>query len=759
MEFFQIAIVVLFGLAISDLIVGVSNDAVNFLNSSIGSRVAPRAVIMIIASFGILAGVTFSSGMMEVARKGIFNPQFFTMPELMTVFLAVMLTDIILLDLFNTFGLPTSTTVSIVFELLGAAVAVSLVKLHQIGESFGHVVTYINSGKALTIIFGILLSVLIAFFVGAGVQFVSRLIFTFDYEARLKKYGSLWGGVGLASITYFILVKGSKGASFLTPEATDWIRGHTGIILLGTFIMSAVLLQLLISLTRISILKVIVLVGTFALAMAFAANDLVNFIGVPLAGLSAFKVAGAAGDPLTATMEALRQPVRGNTALLLTAGLIMVVTLWVSRKARSVTKTEVSLGRQDEGFERFESNAVSRAVVRLVSSLFDSAGRLFPSRVRRSVNGRFDRSHHRPVPDAAGEVPSFDLVRASVNLMVASALISLATSLKLPLSTTYVTFMVAMGTSLSDHAWGRDSAVYRVSGVLTVIGGWFFTAMMAFTVSSLFALMLFYGGGWALAGILVLATAIIFRTHRIHRRREQIEDSVAVFNLRKIRDAEAATRITFEHAGHFLDEVDAVLDMSLNGLIGEDRQKLKTAREDQRRIQKWSNIIAANVFKVFRLLQWQEVQHTRRYAQAISSLQEISESLRDIVVRSKLHVENNHSGLLTSQVAELRRVYALLREILHRTAEALEQKACPECEEIDAKNAELQRLIRELDEEQIQRIQNNESKTRLSILFYSLVWDAAKIAEQTSQLRSVLNEWLTVGNGTPPDELPPRTSD
>ncbi len=758
MEFFQIAIVVLFGLAVSDLIVGVSNDAVNFLNSSIGSRVAPRSVIMIIASLGILAGVTFSSGMMEVARKGIFNPQFFTMPELMTIFLAVMLCDIILLDLFNTFGLPTSTTVSIVFELLGAAVAVSLLKLHQVGESLSAVSTFINTGSALTIIFGILLSVVIAFAVGAAIQFVSRLLLTFDFQPRLRRFGGLWGGAALAFITFFILIKGAKGASFLTDATAEWIQGHSLLILGISFVVSAILLQLLMVFTRVSILKFIVLVGTFALAMAFAANDLVNFIGVPLAGLSAFQVAGATADPLAATMEALRQPVRGNTVLLIIAGLIMVVTLWVSRKARSVTKTEVSLGRQDEGFERFDSNLVARVVVRLVSTLSCATARVCPTRFRRAIGERFDRTGQRPVPDAAGVVPSFDLVRASVNLMVASALISLATSLKLPLSTTYVTFMVAMGTSFADQAWGRDSAVYRVSGVLTVIGGWFFTAMAAFTVSSVFAAAIFFGGGWAMAGILIIAVAIVVRTHRLHKGREAVETSVEVFNLRKIRDAEGATRITFEHAGSFLSEVRTVLDETFNGLFNEELQPLRQARVDQRRIQHWSNVIAANVFKVFRLLQWQEVEHTQRYALAISSLQEASESLRDIVVRSKQHVDNNHSGLLADQIAELRQIHSRLDEILDRASAALRDKACPDCHAIAAKFAELRNLANVFDQHQIERIQSNVSKTRLSILFYSLVWDSVKIGEQTVQLLSILEEWLTVGNGTPPDELPPRTS-
>jgi phosphate/sulfate permease len=740
MDFFQVAIVILFGLAISDLIVGVSNDAVNFLNSSIGSRVAPRHVIMIIASLGMLAGVTFSSGMMEVARKGIFNPQFFTMPELMTVFLAVMLTDIILLDLFNTFGLPTSTTVSIVFELLGAAVAVSLLKLWQAQESLAGVFNYINSGSALTIIFGILLSVVVAFFVGAVIQFLSRIIFTFDYGTRVRRYGALWGGAALASITYFILIKGSKGASFITPETLAWIKGHTWLILGMSFGISAIFLQLLLLVTRINILKVIVLVGTFALAMAFAANDLVNFIGVPLAGFSAYTEAHLTANPLGATMEALQQPVRSNTVFLLTAGIIMVVTLWVSRKARSVTKTEVSLGRQNEGYERFESTQLSRMVVRLVTSILENTGRLFPAKLRQIVANRMDRSHYRPKPFPDGSVPSFDLVRAGVNLMVASALISLATSFKLPLSTTYVTFMVAMGTSLSDQAWGRDSAVYRVSGVLTVIGGWFFTAMAAFTVSSIFATAIYFGRGVAVVVIALIAAVMIYRTHRLHRHREQEEDALEVFNLRKIKDSKASIDITFDHVGLFLNEVRTVLGITFEGVFAQDRLKLKGARERQRTVQRWSNIIAANTYKIFRLVNWQDVDTTQRYSTTLSSLQEITESLRDIVVRAHLHVANNHSGLLTDQIRELDEVRQRTQEILERTARDLRAQDCPDCDEIAEKNRDLRIMVGNFDGQQIKRIQDNRSKTRLSILFYSLMWDCLKIAENTTHLLTVFRE-------------------
>jgi hypothetical protein len=629
-------------------------------------------------------------------------------------------------------------------------VAVSLVKIHQAGLGYGEVVNYINTAKALTIIFGILLSVAVAFLCGAAVQFLSRLILTFDFQRRLRRYGALWGGVALASITYFILIKGAKGASFITPEMLDWIRSHTGLLLFLTFLGSALLLQVLLSFTRVNILKLIVLVGTFALAMAFAANDLVNFIGVPLAGLSAYTVASGSGDLLNHGMEALREPVRSNTGFLLIAGAVMVTTLWVSKKARSVTKTEVRLGRQDEGYERFESTLLSRAIVRLVSGAFATVSRAVPRVVRAAVRRRLDRAAFRPVPEADGSVPSFDLVRAGVNLMVASALIAFATSLKLPLSTTYVTFMVAMGSSLSDQAWGRESAVYRVSGVLTVVGGWFFTAMMAFSVAFGFAFAIFFGQTPAVLVIVGLAIFMVLRTRFLHRSREQDEQATEVFNLRKIKDSTAAIEVTFQHAGVLLREVADVYSLALSGLRDYDRNALRQAKVRQQRVQRWSNVIAANIFKVLRLLQWEEVGHTQRYAQTISSLQEIAESLRDVVVRAKLHVSNQHSGLLEAQVVEMERVQALVREILEQTSRALLQKGSPDAAEITANNRRLRILVHEYDQNQIMRIQDNTSKTRLSILFYAIMWDALKIAEQTTYLLNVFREPLTAG-------VPPRS--
>ena len=742
MEIYFAAIIILAVLAVSDLVVGVSNDAVNFLNSAIGSRVAPRHIIMIIASLGMLAGVLFSKGMMEVARKGIFHPKFFTMPELMVIFLAVMLTDVLLLDLYNTFGLPTSTTVSIVFELLGAAVAVSLIKVSQASEGFASLVKYINTAKALAIISGILLSVVIAFICGAVIQFLSRLLFTFNFTKRLKRYGAIWGGLALAFISYFILIKGAGGSAVISPETQVWLQTNTWLILFFIFLAFAVILQLLMWFSRLNILKPIVLIGTFALAMAFAANDLVNFIGVPLAGLSSYQVAGASTNPLTTTMKALQEATPSHTWLLLTAGIIMAITLWISRKARTVTYTEVNLGRQEEGYERFGSSPLSRTVVRMVTSLGQAVGKLFPPPLRKKINGRFDLSHHevdiRVSMDS--DKPAFDLVRASVNLMVASALISFGTSMKLPLSTTYVTFMVAMGTSFSDRAWDRDSAVFRVTGVLAVIGGWFLTALMAFTVSAAFAFAVFYLKSAAVIVILGLSVFFIIRTHYMHKNREKEVNDYEIFNLKKVKDGNYAVETTFTHAGIFLRKIAKDLKLGYEGLANQNRQLLKSVRKETKKIQTWANIIVANVFKTLRLLDQEELTDTHKYAQSISVLQEIAECHRDFIMRAYDHINNHHKGLLPVQLEELKSVENCILNLLEKTSDALMKKQIPDFESINRDKQKLNRMIWEFDKNQVKRIQDNISKTRLSILFYGFTRDSKMIAEQTFSLLKIFQE-------------------
>ncbi len=742
MEIFFIAIGILFIFATIDLMVGVSNDAVNFLNSSVGSRVAPRHIIMIVASLGILAGVTFSSGMMEVARKGIFHPQFFTMPDLIFIFLAVMITDILLLDLFNTFGLPTSTTVSIVFELLGAAIAISILKILESGQSLLLVAEYINTGKALAIISGILLSVVIAFICGALAQFATRLVFTFNFERRLKRYGALWGGLALSIISYFILVKGATGASFLTPETAAWIRTHILSIIGTGFIIFTLLFQFLLIFTRVNILKPIVLTGTFALAMSFAANDLVNFIGVPLAGFHAYFIAHSAADPMSASMEALLLPVRTNTFFLLAAGVIMVATLWVSRKARTVTKTEVNLGRQKEGLERFDSSQLSRIIVRMFMGMFETFCKIWPASTRRWIRRRLSPEGYQPAVGYNGKVPEFDLLRASVNLMVASALVSWATSMKLPLSTTYVTFMVAMGTSLSDQAWGLESAVYRVTGVLAVIGGWFFTAFIAFTVAMTCAFAIYYLKAIAIIALSGLALLLIIRNSGIHKYREKASHELELLDLKRVTDSQFAIRTCFEHSGQFLIQVLDNLSQCFDGILTQDRKLLKQLRLETSKMQKWSNVIMANIFKTLRLLRRSESKSAEKYSYVVYALQEISESMRDLILRCHVHTSNQHSGLLPSQKKELQQVRKCVEAIIGQTAKIMKNREPFEYRDIAAHYVELKNYLDQYDRSQIERIRSGESKTRLSILFYGINNACLKISEQTLHLLDIFQETL-----------------
>ena len=745
MELFIFALIILVGFAILDLIVGVSNDAVNFLTSSIGSKVAPRYIIMIITCLGILAGVTFSSGMMEVARKGIFHPRLFLMPELIVIFLTVMITDVILLDIFNTFGPPTSTTVSIVFELLGSAVAVSIIKIHASGDSFLMLVNYINTGKALIIIFGILLSVVVSFFVGVIAQFLTRILFTFDYEKRLKRYSGVWGGIALAIITYFILIKGAKGTSFLSSEAVYWINTHTLKILFINFLFFGFIFQLLSLFTKINVLKPIVLLGTFALAMAFAANDLVNFIGVPLAGVSAYMVSLNTANPLTATMEALQDSVQTNTLLLLLAGAIMVVTLIFSRKASTVTRTSVSLARQDEGFERFGSSTLSRIIVRMAYSIFGILNKLIPVKTRVTIAERINPAVYNPPPVSDGEPPAFDVLRASVNLIVASAIISFATSLKLPLSTTYVTFMVAMGTSFADQAWGRESAVYRITGVLTVIGGWFFTAFAAFTISLIFAFLISLLGLTAIIGLLILAGFTIFYSYKYHLKREEDKSEVVAFNPDSIDSPDDAIKSSFEQTGRFLKELSNNLDVNFEAAIAEDRERLKISRNNADRIDNWADIVIENIFNTLYLLKRNNLEDIHRYSSTIKSLQTISDSHRDIIMSTSEHFENYHTGFIDDQKMELRRLKTFLNRLLWNTSIMLLRRKKVDYDYIENQCRKIDELVNEYEKNQIKRIQIARPKTRLNVLFYGLLGNSIKISESTRELLIIFKESFSSG--------------
>ena len=505
---FLCIIVFLFILAVFDLSVGVSNDAVNFLNSAIGSRAAAFRTIIIVASVGVFCGAAMSNGMMDIARHGIFRPEHFSFYELICIFMAVMVTDIILLDVFNSLGMPTSTTVSMVFELLGAAFAVALIKMAADGSDLG-LTDLLNTGKALSVILGIFLSVAIAFVSGTLVQFVTRAIFSFEYRSKLRWKIGIFGGFATTMIIYFLMIKGAKDLTFMTSEVKAFIADHTVLILAVCFVVLSALMQLLHAL-KVNVLKVVVLIGTFALAMAFAGNDLVNFIGVPLSGFSAWRdyVANGSGDAHGFMMGSLNAPADTPLYFLIAAGVIMVVSLATSKKAQRVSKTEIGLAGSSEGDEMFGSSRIARRLVRMSLSVHGAMQRWIPQRVRAWLDRRFDTSQIEMEQGAA-----FDLVRGAVNLMLAGMLIALGTSLKLPLSTTFVTFMVAMGTSLADRAWSRESAVFRITGVISVIGGWFITAGVAFIGAALVVAAMYWGGGVAMILVALVAIAIIIRSN------------------------------------------------------------------------------------------------------------------------------------------------------------------------------------------------------------------------------------------------------
>ena len=520
---FLCVVIFLFLLAVFDLSVGVSNDAVNFLNSAIGSKAASLKRILIVASIGVFIGAAMSNGMMDIARHGIFRPEHFSFYDLICIFMAVMVTDIILLDVFNTLGMPTSTTVSMVFELLGATFVVAIIKMAGgIDLGFNDL---LNTEKALSVILGIFLSVAIAFFFGTVVQFLSRMIFSFNYRSRLKWKVGIFGGICATAIVYFLLIKGAKDLTFMTPEVKAWISGHTAVIIAGCFAFFTILMQLL-HFLHVNVLKVIVLMGTFSLAMAFAGNDLVNFIGVPLSGLASYQdyVANGGGDAHGFLMGSLSSSANTPFYILIGAGAIMVVSLATSKKARNVTKTEIGLGSQQGGDEMFGSSRIARRLVRWTLSVLAWVRRVTPLRVRQWFARRFNVDETIMDQGAA-----FDLIRGSVNLVLAAALIALGTSLKLPLSTTFVTFMVAMGTSLADRSWGRESAVFRITGVISVIGGWFITAGAAFIGAGVIVALMHFGGQWVMLLIAVLTIVLIIRSNRRFSSKNTAESDDAMF--------------------------------------------------------------------------------------------------------------------------------------------------------------------------------------------------------------------------------------
>jgi phosphate/sulfate permease len=736
-------IVALAFLAIADLVVGVSNDAVNFLNSAIGSKAISFRTIMIVASLGIALGAIFSSGMMEVARKGIFNPGEFYFNEIMFIFMAVMITDILLLDFFNTLGMPTSTTVSIVFELLGASVAMALLKIGADNGSFADIVVFINTSKATEIISGILLSVVISFSVGALVQWVSRLLLSYNYQKKKKWVGAFFGGLALSAITYFILMKGIGGTAFAS-EKYDLIGGMTiksfleakvWWLIVVNFVFWSTFAYVLMYFAKVNIYKVIIGVGTFALALAFAGNDLVNFIGVPIAAWQSYEAWVASGVAASEfSMNVLSSKVPTPTLLLFISGIVMVLTLWFSKKARYVTQTEINLAREGESKERFQPNFLSRGIVRMAVGLSEMTSAIVPLSLRNKIDNQFKKPVITLAREKTYEMPAFDMVRAAVNLMVAGILISLATSYKLPLSTTYVTFMVAMGTSLADKAWGAESAVYRVAGVLNVIGGWFGTAIIAFLASGAILALISFGKGTAIAILLFAAIILLARNYISYNKKSKeirAEDSL---NKAESSSIQGVIKETAENIAHVIKRSKKIYSNAINGLSKQDLDMLKKNKKHGDKLSNEIEELRDHTFYFIKNLDEAHLGASNFYINIMGYLTDIAQSLEYIGKVSHKHVNNNHKKLKYNQIKELKEIDLKLEEIFNNTQKAFEERSFEQIGKILDFKQDLYDLVSQKIEKQVARTRSEESSPKNTTLYFSLLVETRDLITATMNL-------------------------
>ena len=748
-DYYLILVIILGILAIIDLMVGVSNDAVNFLNSAIGSKVVSFKTLMIIASLGVAFGAMSSSGMMEVARKGIFNPEMFLFSEIMIIFIAVMITDILLLDLFNSYGLPTSTTVSIVFELLGAAVVISIIKISSSSDAFIDLSTYINTSKATQIIFGIFLSVLVAFSIGALVQFLSRLVLSFKFEEKKKWLGSIFGGIALTSIFYFIVIKGLKGTPY-SSSSFEILNGSTLSNYIDNNLVSIVIVSLLFltflsylinSILKVNIYTIVICVGTFALALAFAGNDLVNFIGVPIAGYQSYLAWIGSGVEADAYfMGALSEKVAAPTLILLGAGVIMIITLWTSSKAKSVIKTSIDLSRQEETIERFEPNFLSRGLVRLGAYFQKSFLKILPNN---SINF-IERQYIKPKVNTLilrKDRPAFDKIRASINLVVAAILISIATSYKLPLSTTYVTFMVAMGTSLADRAWGSDSAAYRVAGVINVIGGWLMTALIAFLASGLIASIIYYFDQYALY-LLVLIVAIVltknYFTHKERRTKEIEEEELELIESKSIKGVifESSKNIT-----KFSKRISKLYKNLLTGISSKNILLLKDSESIVNKLDKDVDLIANNVFYFIKNLDEATSQSASNFHMSVlESLENITRLTQSLLKSSSKHFKNEHRGLTFQQLRELKEIEIDLELFFNKVIETFENKNYKQIQSIFEIKESVSNSLESKIKSQISRTKEKESSPRNTRLYFEILKKTKKITENYIEILELYSD-------------------
>lgn len=745
-QIYIIMLIALTLLAVIDITVGVSNDAVNFLNSALGSKAVSFKTAMIVASLGILCGAMFSNGMMEIARSGIYNPTMFTFNDVMVIFLAVMISDIILLDVFNSLGLPTSTTVSIVFELLGAAVCLGLLKIWAASDPISTLAHYINTEKATEIVSSILLSVFLSFILGMIVQYFSRLLFTFKSEHRVNRFGALFGGFAISFITFFILIKGLKGVSFISSETNAWIKDNQLMVLGVSFVFWTLFSLLMQRVFKTNILKVIIIIGTFALALAFAGNDLVNFIGVPIAAIQSYGFFSSASgaDPHTYMMtELASNEIVAPFYYLLIAGIIMVITLWSSKKARTVLETEMSLARQGEGEEKFAPNAIAKVIVRGTVLVGNVVNYILPKSLQLKLDERFIKEEVKKTKKERMEEPAFDMIRASVNLMVASILIALGTSLKLPLSTTYVTFMVAMGTSFADRAWDRDSAVYRVSGVFNVIGGWFVTALGAFITAFVVSLLLYYGEVYAFVGILLLLAVSLYKSNKAHRLKEKAKQEAAASSLSKedIVTIQEVIRESSEQIAKVIGQLSGIYTKIINGLNKEDLASLKSTRKKIKRMEKDIDRLKGNMYYFIRNLDETSVEASKFYVHSLGYLQDTLQSLSFIAQSSTSHVDNNHKKLKFNQIKDIKTIDYKLDELLSAVSKLFEKQEFQQIQKAQQKQELLVADVEASIQKQIRRIRTTETSPKNSKLYFSLLLETNDLISAVRKLLELFKEF------------------
>lgn len=729
MDFVYLGIVIfLFALSVFDLYVGVSNDAVNFLGSAIGAKVARFKTILMIAAVGIFVGATTSDGMMDIARHGIFRPEFFSFEELMCIFLAVVASDVILMDIFNTLGMPTSTTVSMVFELLGGSTALALVKmLHDSSLTYAGL---INTEKAFSVILAIFMSVAIAFVFGLFVQWLARVVFTFHYTKHLKYTIGIFGGLSVTAIAYFLLVKGFGSASFMTDEVKAWIASHTGEILVGFLIGFTVLMQVL-HWCKVNVFRLIVLFGTFSLAMAFAGNDLVNFIGVLLAGYSSFLDFSAhpGANPSTFMMGSLNGPADTPFYFLVAAGLVMTVALVTSKKAQNVVKTSVDLSRQTAGNEMFGSSRFARRLVRSVLNSNEFIVEHTPKPVKRWIDSRFNQDEA-IIPNGA----AFDLVRASVNLVLAGLLIVVGTSLKLPLSTTYVAFMVGMGSSLADRAWGRESAVFRVTGVISVIGGWFMTAGAAFFLCFIVTLFVHFGGLVAMVLLMVVVVCMLIRNNRSYKKRMAAVQEDEIFTaLAQTNDKDESWALLNKHISRYQSRmVKYIADayrQTTDGLITEDVKILRrtlNSLDDERK--NWKVIRRKELVGLRKIDPLQAVEKDTWFHLACNSCEQCLYCLKRMCEPCLEHVDNNFNPMPAEYVEEFKPIREQVEQLMREVSGMIETSNYENALQVRQFGDEMKTKLSQLRKVQQERIRKGDmDNLKIEYLYMSTLQETQEI--------------------------------